>query len=950
MKPETNLLARLRAARTSAKWGLAAAGLSIATLVYAVGVDGQNLFELDRNAVNGGAVGDDADQVYCDEIDPNRVGACSPAAANVAPSSSTELASVFVADKVNDKLDDGFTQGSKDTLDVLQWRWTLSPIGDKVDISNAFATLHKEPSGDSFLYLGLDKVANNGDAAIGFWILQNEVGLVAPNLFSAPHKNGDVLIQADLTSGGRLGRYDVYTWGPNSLLNQKVADAQGDLYLAIKSTNCGVSASDDACGVVNAGGDTAPWPYTPKSGPDGKFPANSYFEGGLNLSKLFPEGIPCLSTFLAETRQSQSETASTADFALGSFDLCSFSVAKVGPAVAKVGDTVEYRITIENTGALPITKTSIIDSKEGDLTNDPGCGATLAAGESCTISYTMVIPTNASPATNFGNSVTATYGVLEQTLVGSSDAFTDLFKPSVTLDKKANGSDGPVTINQGQTVDYSLKVTNTSTLDTPTLDCTVSDPMLLINQKVVLYPQGSVTIEKSAGVQMIPGAFVNTASVSCTPQNYPNAVQASDSVTVNVIKVDPTLTVDKVGDGFSKMGDTVTYTIVITNTTDETVPQALTLTSINDPLLGGSLIGHSGSDCPVSPATLAAGESCTIVASRVTQSGDPDPLPNTVTVTAVNAFGTTVDEADGHNVDLVKPNFTLTKDCLSGEIEPGDSANFSIKVRNTGDVPLEVDVVDNLLGINLQNVLLGNGTCVFDSNPGDGCLEIEGSVIAQDTNVSNTVNATGTLPSQYGLANVLTRTAGATCIVKPPQGDATRTLGFWKSHGSDGDLFEEPVENGYTCHVAEDHVKFPISLSKTPARPNGKVLLNCEDMFGVFWSNPSRDSNGVTRSALCKTKLHASWQMMAAILNDGLTNGAAVPLDPKTGLSAIDALRVALGGTDRANIVRLQGILGGYNESGGKVAIQDDDGATIPHADPNGARSIADYSAGDCTW
>ena len=101
-------------------------------------------------------------------------------------------------------------------------------------------------------------------------------------------------------------------------------------------------------------------------------------------------------------------------------------------------------------------------------------------------------------------------------------------------------------------------------------------------------------------------------------------------------------------------------------------------------------------------------------------------------------------------------------------------------------------------------------------------------------------------------------------------------------------------------------------------------------------------SDGSKRDQLCKTKLHGSQQLLAAILNSGLNNGAPVP----AGL--IEQMLTALQGTDRQAITSLAGQLAAYNESGDNVAIVDNDGATIPHADPRGTRSIMDVDFADC--
>ena len=66
----------------------------------------------------------------------------------------------------------------------------------------------------------------------------------------------------------------------------------------------------------------SPWPYTPKSGPVDVFQRGSFFEGGINLTRLFGGTSPCVSTFLAETRSSTPFDARLKDFAISDFNLC----------------------------------------------------------------------------------------------------------------------------------------------------------------------------------------------------------------------------------------------------------------------------------------------------------------------------------------------------------------------------------------------------------------------------------------------------------------------------------------------------------------------------------------------------------------------------------------------------------------------------------------------------
>jgi hypothetical protein len=153
-------------------------------------------------------------------------------------------------------------------------------------------------------------------------------------------------------------------------------------------------------------------------------------------------------------------------------------------------------------------------------------------------------------------------------------------------------------------------------------------------------------------------------------------------------------------------------------------------------------------------------------------------------------------------------------------------------------------------------------------------------------------------------------------------GIATRTPGFWKTH----------VE--YAEHIFNVHCGGLIDL--------GWVVVDSnEDIFGVFWANKSRNTNGSRRSALCRARMHASFHALAAILNSCLDNGAPLPKTP-TEITAI------LGGTNRSAIIALAGQLGAYNESGDEVPIVDNDGFAIGNADPAAAKAGANYAVVNC--
>ena len=160
-------------------------------------------------------------------------------------------------------------------------------------------------------------------------------------------------------------------------------------------------------------------------------------------------------------------------------------------------------------------------------------------------------------------------------------------------------------------------------------------------------------------------------------------------------------------------------------------------------------------------------------------------------------------------------------------------------------------------------------------------------------------------------------------------GGATRTPGFWQTHVS------------YTTHVFEDHLGGTIDLG-------WKILDDPSEVFGMFWANNAKESDGTRRSKVCQAQVIGSFQLLAAILNTGLDNGAAVPIDPVTGLSIIDAMRDALAAGNRQEILRLVGPLDAYNNSGDDIAIIDNDGFLVGKADPKLAKPIADLTIADC--
>lgn len=250
------------------------------------------------------------------------------------------------------------TGGSKDENDISQWRHTSGSVPDKDEITNAYAVAYVV-NGDLVVFFGADRLAQNGASNIGFWFFQDKVGPITtgPNAgkFTGLHKVGDILLVSEFSQGGAIPVIRIFEWvgtggDQHGGTTKEVAD--------ISPAEC-VTSAGDACAIVNKVTLTGvTWPYSPKFGAAGSFPAGSFYEGGVNISAILrSRGIseaPCFSSFLAETRSSDAFSAQLKDFVGGSFPVCGISITKSCPtgSVNSTGDgfTYGYKGAVTNTG------------------------------------------------------------------------------------------------------------------------------------------------------------------------------------------------------------------------------------------------------------------------------------------------------------------------------------------------------------------------------------------------------------------------------------------------------------------------------------------------------------------------------------------------------------------------------------------------------------------------
>ncbi|MHB1455239.1 MAG: DUF7507 domain-containing protein [Saccharofermentanales bacterium] len=361
--------------------------------------------------------------------------------------------------------------------------------------------------------------------------------------------------------------------------------------------------------------------------------------------------------------------------------------------MSKVGDTINYTITIENTGDWALEGITVVDDILGDLS--AMFADTLAVGASDTQVIPYVVP-NPEPADPLVNIVTAEgvadgfdFDVVADNGPVVTDTATDsvdLFQPSITIVKTADTEISKV----GDTVNYTITVTNTSSADSPNLMGTLVDAMLGLNEAIDLAPGEDAVFNVPYVVQAgDPDPLVNTATVTVSPDGFPNVLEESDTWTVDLFQ--PSINIDKTADTeISKVGDTVNYTITVTNTSSAGSPN----------LIGSVVDAMLGLDEAIN---LAPGESEVFNVPYVVQAGDPDPLVNTATVTvSPDGFPNVLEDSDSWTVNLFQPSITLVKTADTEISKAGDTVNYTITVTNTSsaDSPnLIGSVVDAMLGL-----------------------------------------------------------------------------------------------------------------------------------------------------------------------------------------------------------------------------------------------------------
>ena len=457
-------------------------------------------------------------------------------------------------------------------------------------------------------------------------------------------------------------------------------------------------------------------------------------------------------------------------------------------ALVDPGETVHYQIVVRNTGDAPLFNVVVEDGLEGCTLAGPegdnGDGV-LAPDEAWV--YTCAVAITADTI----NIAAATgYDVLGSPWRAEDRVKVEVRTPNIDLIKLADRE----FIYPGDTVNFTIKVRNVG--NTPLMDVQVTDSL----------PQCSLsgpTGDDGDGLLAVGEEWTYTCAVTvCPGQTHASAngiavgvAMAGDEMMswnldapideVAPACTAPTLQAPSFGSCWSPRNQWFELTVVNRSSIaayigydvyrmansfrnlDRFDPGQRSVFIVTQEGVLRKYISADG----VSNWQRLGGTHTLSIAGHVAKGylcpEDPTPPPlcgdvtNEARVTAKDGAGREVSDEDSVFVDLIHPGIEVAKHADKSEIAPGEVVNFTVNVKNTGDVALtEVTVEDSLPECALSGPTGDDGNGILDP------VEVWSYTcsIAPNASVTNVARASGRDP----LGNVWTdEDSAAVEVIRP---------------------------------------------------------------------------------------------------------------------------------------------------------------------------------------
>ncbi|AZN41232.1 DUF7507 domain-containing protein [Paenibacillus albus] len=375
------------------------------------------------------------------------------------------------------------------------------------------------------------------------------------------------------------------------------------------------------------------------------------------------------------------------------------------------GGTINYTITVTNTGNVPLTNVTVRDALLGISTVIP----LLAVGASQSLTPAFIVPL-ATPVDTVIVNLSTAFSDQTDTIAAEAHVLVNPLPPVMTVTKTSD----VLTAAPGDTITYTITIANPGTIILTGI--VLTDDVLGVAVDIgTLDPGGSQVLNFFFIVpEGTPaGSTIINTAVATSDQTNPS--EATVSVLVDP---SPAISIVKTSDiAEAAPGEEVIFTIVVENTgntslTDVTVSDATLSFNVIIPSLpiGGNLVIPIPFITPIVPAGTVLTNTATA------SSNETEPASSTAEVTVLPEFLLTL-------LKRVEPASAL----------PGETVTFFFEIQNSSNAALtNLHFLDPLLGIDKTVETVPAGFTVLLSRtftiPADA---IGGTIITNEAELSS---------------------------------------------------------------------------------------------------------------------------------------------------------------------------------------------------------------------
>jgi len=558
------------------------------------------------------------------------------------------------------------------------------------------------------------------------------------------------------------------------------------------------------------------------------------------------------------------------------------------------GGTVSYIVSAGNSGPTSVTGATVTDTLPAGLSNATWT-ATYTGGSTGPTSGTGSI----NATVNLANKGVAVFRItatadadfpLNQTLTNTAtvtgpagvpdpnlDNNTDtrISTPAALTDLSVTKTDGQTQYVPGKPVTYTITVSNAgpSFASQAAVDDTL-DPAIISSAtwSAVFTGTGSAGTASGTGsisenidlavggtavytvvaqtLSSATGSLTNTVTVTTSDlSSDPNPVNNTATDT-DTLLLPATLSVAKsvvdVNGGFVIAGDTLRYTIVVTNpasTTadakesvidvmlDDVMPLFTTYVSGSVRSSQGTITGSQADGVEATIGTLAAGASATITFDVTVNAGIPDSttITNTAHVAGVGAVSGTELDASGRAVIMTPPGADL-KIVKTGPATfvPGRPLTYTLVVSNLGPSTSTNPLVADTLSPDLSSATWTAAYAGGASGPASGSGNVNATLTTLPSGGTATFTITAT--ADYRLDAALANTATVTPtdgLIDPDPDNNTSTVSSTPTPVAD---LQVTKTDGVTSYVPGQQLVYTITVTNNgPSFVTGAVLTDVLD-------------------------------------------------------------------------------------------------------------------------